>query len=204
MKIGACLILLFSLGLALPTAWSVAGLYGQGRGEKGGWQEELSSPISATRQETTGTQAEFQNSPYATRVLPDTYLVTNPEAALNRPDGQFAVISVNGFLDLEFSAENGPGDDIAVYAVRSGSEEGVWPDTMSYGLLVKEDGGDWKAVGRGTGIKTPETFELGDIRRIKKIRILFKYYDNPDLGVRPWRLHAEEYAIAVDAVEALH
>jgi len=210
MKIRACPILVFSLGLGILTAWSVAGLYGQNRGEKGGRQEEFSSAIStkselsAGRQETTGSQAEFQSSPYATRVLPDTYLVTNPEAALNRPDGQSAVISVNGFLDLEFSAENGPGDDIAVYALRSGSEEGIWPDTMSYGLLVKEDGGDWKAVGRGTGIQTPETFDLGDIRRIKKIRILFKYYDNPDLGVRPWRLHAEEYAIAVDAVEALH
>ncbi|MGQ9671995.1 MAG: hypothetical protein ACUVV5_02540 [Candidatus Aminicenantales bacterium] len=149
-------------------------------------------------------QALFQPFPYATRVLEETYLVTNAEAALNRPDDQFAVISTNGFLDLELIAENGPGDDIAVYAVRSGSEEGLWPETMSYGVLVKEDSGEWTAIGRGSGISSPEKFELGEIRRISKIRILFKYYDNPDLGVKPWRLHGEEYTIMVDAVEALH
>lgn len=149
-------------------------------------------------------QVENQPLSYASRVLKETYLVTNAEAALNRPDGLFATISVNGFLDLEFVAENGPGDDVAIYAVRSGSAEGIWPETMSYGVLVKDDQGDWQAIGRGSAITTPEKFDLGEIRRITKIRILFKYYDNADLGVKPWRLHVEEYAILVDAVEALH
>ncbi len=141
---------------------------------------------------------------YASRVLEETYLVTEPEAALYAPDGRYAIIPANGFLDLELVAENGPGDDIAIYAGRSGSEEGIWPEMMSYGVLVKEDGGDWKAIGRGSGISAPEKFELGEIRRITKIRILFKYDENPNLGVRPWRLHGEEYVIKVDAVEALH
>lgn len=143
-------------------------------------------------------------SPYATRVLEDTSLVTNPEAALNRPDGQAATISINGFLDLELIATNGPGDDIAIYASQIGATEGIWPEMMSYGVLVRENGTEWVAIGRGAGVKTPETFDLGEIRRINKIRIVFKYFENPELGAKPWRLHGEEYAIGIDAVEALH
>ncbi len=143
-------------------------------------------------------------SPFARRVLEETSLVTNPEAALNRPDGQVATISINGILDLELIATNGPGDDIAIYASQLGAVEGIWPEMMSYGVLVKEDGGEWVAIGRGAGVKTPETFDLGEIRRINKVRIVFKYFENPELGTKPWRLHGEEYAIGIDAVEALH
>lgn len=164
-----------------------------------------------TGEESLAEQAEpgregpiYQGIPHGSRVLPETYLVANPEAALGLPDGSTAEISINGFLDLEFSAENGPGDDIAVYGLRSGTQEGIWPETMSYGVLVMGDQGDWEAVGRGAGITSPEKFDLGSLKRIRKIRIVFKYYDNPDYGVVPWRLHSEEYTIGIDAVEALH
>lgn len=146
----------------------------------------------------------YQGLPFATRVLPETYLVANPEAALGLPDGSAAEISINGFLDLEFSAENGPGDDIAVYAIRSGTQEGIWPDTLSYGVLVMGDQGEWEAAGPGAGITSPEKFDLGNLKKIKKIRIVFRYYGNPDLGIVPWRLHPGEYTIGIDAVEALH
>jgi hypothetical protein len=160
-------------------------------------------PMAA--QEEPGREGPFyQGISFASRVLPETYLVANPEAALGFPDGSVAVISINGFLDLEFSAENGPGDDIIVYAIRSGSQEGIWPDTMSYAVLAMGDQGDWEAIGRGGGITTPEKFDLGNVKRIRKIRILFKYFDNPDYGVVPWRLHSEEYTIGIDAVGALH
>lgn len=161
--------------------------------------------VSLAEQAEPGREGPFyQGLPFASRVLPETYLVANPEAALGLPDGSAAEISINGFLDLEFGAENGPGDDIAVYAQRSGTQEGIWPDTMSYGVLVMGDQGDWEAAGRGAGISSPEKFDLGNLKRIRKIRIVFKYYDNPDLGVIPWRLNPEEYAIGIDAVEALH
>jgi hypothetical protein len=178
--------------------------------EKGGKPGEPA--LSAeTEEEPLAEQAEpgregpvYQGLPFASRVLPETYLVANPEAALGLADGGVAEISMNGFLDLEFSAENGPGDDIAVYAIRSSAQEGIWPDTMSYGVLVMGDQGDWEAIGRGAGINSPEKFDLGNFKRIRKIRIIFKYYDNADLGVVPWRLHSEEYTIGIDAIEALH
>ncbi len=160
---------------------------------------------SMTGQEEPGREGPvYQGLSFASRVLPETYLAANPEAALGFPDGSVAEISMNGFLDLEFSAENGPGDDIVVYAIRSGSQEGIWPDTMSFGVLVMGDQGDWEAIGRGAGISSPEKFDLGNVKRIRKIRIVFKYYDNPDYGVVPWRLHSEEYKIGIDAVGALH
>jgi hypothetical protein len=179
-----------------------------------------------TSQETPTQEPRYQeNQPpgAALAVLPDTLLVENPELALYRPDGKYAEISIMGYLDLEFSANNGPGDDIAIYARRAGGpdqtpageEEGglpvglegsLLPDTLlSYGVLVMGDQGDWEAIGRGAGIKSPETFDLGSIRSIKKIRIIFKYETNPDLAIKRYKFaESRESTMGIDAVEALH
>jgi hypothetical protein len=177
-------------------------------------------------QETQTQEPRYQeNQPpgAAVAVLPDTLLVENPELALYRPDGKYAEISIMGYLDLEFSANNGPGADIAIYArraggpdqTRAGEEEGglpvglegnLLPETPpSYGVLVMGDQGDWEAIGRGAGIKSPETFDLGNIRSIKKIRIIFKYETNPDLAIKRYKFaESPEFIMGIDAVEALH
>jgi hypothetical protein len=179
-----------------------------------------------TLQETQQIEPSYQeNQPpgAALAVLPDTLLVENPELALYRPDGKYAEISIMGFLDLEFSANNGPGDDIAIHARRAGGpdqipagqEEGGFPVGLqgnllpgtppSYGVLVMGDQGDWEAIGRGVGIKSPEKFDLGSIRSIKKIRIIFKYETNPDLAIKRYKFaDSREFTMGIDAVEALH
>jgi hypothetical protein len=64
--------------------------------------------------------------------------------------------------------------------------------------------GDWEAIGQGTGKSSPETFELGRFRSIKKIRIMFKPHNNPALPVKFLRNHPGEFTFGIDAVEALH
>jgi hypothetical protein len=159
-------------------------------------------------------------SPFATEVLPDTLMVENPESALYPPDGQFAEIPFGGFLDLEMSAKNGPGYDIAIYARRSGSEGGAaiedgvplgaeslaFPGALQYGVLVWGDAGDWEAVGQGMGVNSPERFDLGNIPRITKIRIVFRAFGNASADLRAdyYRLTPQGFSMGIDAVEALH
>jgi hypothetical protein len=160
-------------------------------------------------------------SPFATAVLPDTILVVNPEYALDFPDGRYAEISIFGILDLEINARNGPGDDIAIYANRPGtiegmpespdeglptaSEEAMWiHDKMAYGVMVMRDQGEWEELGVGTGEKPPDKFDLGSIPSIKKIRIMFRLYTIPTLQTKPLKQHPGEFTMGVDAVEALH
>jgi hypothetical protein len=159
----------------------------------------------------------------ATAVLPDTLMVETPELALYRPDGKYAEISVMGNLDLELNATNGPGEDIAIYARRAGEareaqaapeEEGIpmglegalLPGVPpSYGVLVMSERGDWEAIGRGAGINSPERFDLGSIRSITKIRIIFKYETNPDLALKRYTIAGSQATtMGIDAVEALH
>jgi hypothetical protein len=180
-------------------------------------QEEASVTPPET-QETGPAQPEAYSPGFATAVLPDTVMVENPEAALYSQDGEYAEISLMGFLDLEFSAKNGPGDDIAIYARRAGTGEGVQIEEglpanidgaevlggLAYGVLVKGESGDWEAIGQGIGMSSPETFDLGSISSIKKIRIVFKYFDNANLGAKPYVLQAKEYSMGIDAVVALH
>jgi hypothetical protein len=163
---------------------------------------------------------EGRGSPFATGVLPDTVMVENPELALYSPDGNYAEIPFGGFLDLELRARNGPGDDIAIYARRSGSEGGAqmedgiplgaeslaFPGALQYGVLVWGEAGDWEAVGQGMGVNSPETFELGNIRAITKIRIVFRAFGNASADLRAdyYRLTPQGFSMGVDAVEALH
>jgi hypothetical protein len=158
---------------------------------------------------------------YATQILESTQFVENAQFALNKPDGQFAMIPLLGILDLEISAKNGPGADIVIYAKQAGAKEimpggeeeigtpfeafmydywqGFW-----YGVLGMEEQGDWVAIGRGAGMTSQEEFDIGDLRSIKRIRIIFKPHNNADPGVKFYRMQPGESLFGIDAVEALH
>ncbi len=155
---------------------------------------------------------------FARSVLSDTYLVENPEFALSYPDGRYAEISIFGSLELEFSAKNGPGDDLAIYARQVGGasgmpesgEEGIpigtdgqWPDKMTYAVLVSSGSGEWEAIGLGTGSTSPEKFDLGSLNSIKMVRIVFRYHANPGILVKPYGLAPAEIKMGIDAIEAL-
>jgi len=158
---------------------------------------------------------------YATKLLDSSPLVENPEFALDKPDGQFAEIPILGILDLEINAKNGPGADIIIYARQAGAkeilpggaEEGGLPfeafvyqywQGFWYGVLGMEERGDWVAIGQGTGTNSQEEFDIGSLRSLKMIRIIFKPHTNADLGVRFYRLQPGESLIGIDAVEVLH
>jgi hypothetical protein len=165
-------------------------------------------------------EAKGFRSDYATQVLNSNELVRNPELALDKPDGRFAELPLLGFIDLEISVKNGPGDDIAIYALHAGAqmvapggeEEGGIPEIVAdyyeeglwYGVLGMEAQGDWVAIGKGSGTNSPEKFDLGDLSSINKIRIMFKPSSNPDLPVKFNRTQANESTFGIDAVESLH
>jgi hypothetical protein len=172
-------------------------------------QDTMSSPsVKAT-----------DESKYASGILLSTQLVENPEFALKEPDEQFAEISILGFLDLEISAINGPGADIAIYArlkgaeevMRGGVEEGGATEAIGYqyfegfwyGVLGMKESGDWEAIGRGTGMSSPEKFDLGTLPSIKRIRIMFRPHNDHNLAFKPLRFQPEEFTFSIDAVEAL-
>jgi hypothetical protein len=160
------------------------------------------------------------SSDYASRVMYSNELVRNPSSALDKPDGIFADIPLLGILDLQISLKNGPGDDIAIYALHSGAqsvapggeeegglpiivadfyEEGLW-----YGVLGMGDQGDWVAIGKGSGTMSPEKFDLGDLSSVNKIRIMFKHFSNAEFPVQFDRTQGNENSFRIDAVEALH
>jgi hypothetical protein len=165
-------------------------------------------------------QASGFRSDYATKVLNSNELVRNPELALDKPDGKFAELPILGIIDLEINANNGPGDDIAIYALHAGAaevapgseEEGGIPETVAnfyeeglwYGVLGMEDHGDWVAIGKGGGTSSPEKFDLGSLSSVKKIRLMFKQFSNPGLPVKFNRTQANESYFRIDAVESLH
>jgi hypothetical protein len=152
------------------------------------------------------------NLPYADSIV-ESSLVTSPEYALGGPDRNFAEIDVAGILTLDFTAKNGPGDDIAIYAkpinkpgeTPEGGDEAIWTEYMTYGVLVAGDSGEWEAIGRGSGVISPEKFDLGTIPSIKRIQIVFfQPQANPYLPIRPLKTYGGDYVIGIDAVEALH
>jgi hypothetical protein len=178
-------------------------------------------PGKANLDQTDQIDARGYDQSFATRVLDFNGLVRDPQQALKRPDGQFAEISILGILDLEVSAKNGPGDDIAIYARRMGTQkimpggeegEGISSDQLAfgywqglwYGVLGMGERGEWIAIGQGSGIKSPEKFDLGSLPSIKKIRIFFKPNNNPEPAVKYPRGQVEESSYGIDAVEALH
>jgi len=183
-------------------------------------QEEAELPDA---QQAESAYDEGGGPPFATEILPDTSLVENPDFALGSPDGQYAEISLFGTLELEFAIRNEEGPDIAVHARIAGLEEmtesqeeglpagfagalqpGIPP---MYGVLVLDDRGVWQAIGKGTGSGGPERFDLGSIPSSKRIRIIYKFLDVPDVGTQGaklLRMSEKEITMGIDAVEALH
>lgn len=165
-------------------------------------------------------QARGLRNDYATQVLSSNEIVKNPAFALNRPDGKFAEIPLLGFIDLQISAKNGPGDDIAIYALHAGAqavrsggeEEGGIPQIVAdfygeglwYGVLGMEEGGDWVAIGKGSGTASPEKFDLGDLPSVSQIRIMFRQFSNADFPVKLNRAQANDSVFKIDAIESLH
>jgi hypothetical protein len=144
---------------------------------------------------------DSQSKKYATGVLETTEWVRNSSLSLNKPDGRFAQIEYFGFLDLELEAENRNGDDIAVYARRQRS--GILPPTMNYALFAADRNGEWQYIGTGSGGQSPETFELGEISRVQKIRLVFRDYTDTNT-IKRIKPHSEDYYMEIDAVEYLH
>ena len=157
----------------------------------------------------------------ATKVIFYEGSVKNARNALSSPDNKFAEISEMGVLDLEFNAKNGPGADIAVYAymaiqletTSAENEEGGIPvrstgadplEGFWYGVLVMDGSEEWQEIGRGSGMSSPEEFDLGDISEVKKIRIMFKSHNNPGIAAKLNTVTAKENMVSIDAVEALH
>lgn len=157
---------------------------------------------------------------YATQVLNANELVSHPDLALEKPDGRFAEIPLLGVLDLQITASNGPGEDIAVYAVHAGAsavapggeEEGGIPQIVAdfyeeglwYGVLGMEEEGEWVAIGKGSGMTSPEKFDLGSLSSVTKIRIMFKPFSNVDFPMKFDSTQSNDSAFRLDAVESLH
>ena len=157
---------------------------------------------------------------FARAAMEGTSYVENPGNALQYPDGRYAEISLQGTLELDFIARSGPGDDIAIFARRSGSREGkpiedgmpageleLWgmPGLLSYGVLVLTDRGEWRELGTGVGLISPEKFDLGDIGRISAIRIIYAMPRGvQNQGEKALSQAAVEFTIGIDAVQALH
>jgi len=142
-----------------------------------------------------------QSMPFAWSILPSTSLVADAGSAIGGPDGAAALIAYGGYLDVEIDVKNGEGQDLAVYAQRP--EEGILPETMLYFVFVPDESGEWTNIGTGTGASGREDFDLGELKSVSRVRILFwevALYD----GVKPLRVYPGEYAMGVDAVEALH
>ena len=138
---------------------------------------------------------------YATRVLETSEQVSNPSSSLNKPDSRFTQIGYFGFLDLELEAENHNGADIAVYARRQRS--GILPPTMNYALFAADKHGEWQYIGTGSGLQSPETFELGELSRTQKIRLVFRDYIDTNT-IKRIKPHSADYYMEIDAVEYLH
>jgi len=146
-------------------------------------------------QEARGTSAL-----YASRVLPETQNVTHPELALGRQDGRFAQVNVYGFLDLDLSVANGPGDDIVVYAKRQG--KGLPNMLKNYYVYARTERGEWEAIGSGAGVSGSERFDLGKVRKTTAIRIVFTDPRRPSQAGE-YRIEGTESLMGIDAVEVM-
>ncbi len=155
---------------------------------------------------------------YAGSVFPDFQLVENPEKAVGAPDDLRAEISGGGVLDLEIEVNNGPGDDLVIYAkppaktVEGGEKEnqvesyldGMWRGDFRYAVFGLDSRGEWQDIGLGSG-QAPDRFDLGALKSTGRIRIAFKGSSLPyNEGAKPMRLAGQELTIGVDAVGALH
>ncbi len=157
---------------------------------------------------------------FARSSMEGTALVENPGFALQYPDGRYAEIALQGVLELDFIARNGPGDDIAIFARRSGSKDGRsiedglpasdlellgLPGTFFYGVVVLTDQGEWLELGTGSGLSSPDRFDLGDINRISAVRIVFVMpHGIQNQGEKQLGQITADFTMGIDAVQALH
>jgi len=148
-------------------------------------------------------QREFDSRSikYGTKVLDATQRVQNPSSSLNKPDGSYAKVEYFGFLDLELKVDNKDGPDIGVHARRQ--QTGILPFNLNYALFAMNEDGEWTYLGTGSGIQSPETFELGEISSTQKIRILFRDYTDTNT-IKRLKPHSDEYYMGIDGVENLH
>ncbi len=163
-----------------------------------------SGPRVTVAQETQARQDQQSRrgqAQYATQVLPETHLVDNPQLALQRPDGQYALINYLGFLDLEIRARNEQGDDLAVYARRQ-TQSNANP-YMNYYVFVKTEDGDWEGIGMGNGTTGVESFDLGRFEKVEMIRIIFRDQTRQNM-VYGQRVENIDMHMGIDAVEVLH
>jgi hypothetical protein len=138
---------------------------------------------------------------YATQILESTQYVENPQLALDKPDGKYAKIEEFGSLDLEIDIKNKEGDDIAIYAKRQ--KEGLQNESRNYGVFVEYQG-EWEFIGFGGGITSPETFDLGEIKSAKKMRLIFKDFTQSAWTAKPFQQENVSYSMGIDAVKCLH
>jgi hypothetical protein len=173
---------------------------------------EDSSPIAGTPAPRVSVTREDPSPPprpgsrgstgrFAVRSLDSTQNVTDPQSALNGPDGREAMINFRGNLDLELAVRNGPGPDLAVFANRR--EFGLPNELRNYYVLVKTGPDDWEIIGMGTGAAGEERFELGEVEKTDTVRIIFANPRNPGFATET-RTFEEEVRMGIDAVQALH
>jgi hypothetical protein len=187
----------------------------QGQTESG--QEQGAAAEAEAQPEQPQEEPEYSPS-YAASVYPDWFLVENPELAVGPPDGRYAEISVTGVLDLDIEVNNGPGDDLAIYARapaktlpewESGDQldtdqAAMWWGDFRYAVLGLDTRGEWQEIGLGSG-QNPDNFDIGALKSTARIRIMFKTYSNPvNQGDKPMRLAGKELTFGLDAVGALH
>ncbi len=173
-----------------------------------------------------GTEAQPEPAPagaqaplaYATSVYPDFFLVDNPDLALGPPDDRYAELSETGVLDLDIEVNNGPGNDLAIYArppakvipdaekdnQLAGEQNSMWWGAFRYAVLGLDPKGEWQEIGLGSG-ENPDSFDLGALKSTTRIRIMFKTYSNPyNSGAKPLSQASQTLTFGVDAVGTLH
>ena len=140
---------------------------------------------------------------FATGFLPSSEFVHYPEEVIGEPDGKFAEIEYWGWLDLEVEVKNEDGDDIAIHAKRS--EGGVQDHNIMHYLVFVQKDDEWICIGVGSGITSPEKFDLGDVKSVGMIRIIYRNrneINQPTINVT--YKNRAFYRMGIDAVEALH
>jgi len=146
----------------------------------------------------------LQQGRYAERVLPGTSFVSDPEAAVGQIDGVFAGIELyHGTLELGILLKNGPGNDLEVYARRP--RYGQLPQTMNYAVFARPERTEaWTFLGLGSGMESPESFEMGRLESADRVMILFMDANQFYRFGPMYRAHSEAYRMGIDAVVALH
>jgi hypothetical protein len=146
----------------------------------------------------------FQQVRYAESVLPGTSFVSEPEAAVGQIDGVFAGIELyHGTLELRLHLKNGPGKDLEVYARRP--RYGQLPQTMNYAVFARPERVEtWTFLGFGSGMDSPESFEMGTLEAAERLMILFRDVNQFHRFGPMYRAHPEAYRMGIDAVVSLH